>query len=165
MSTNWTDPSGDDPAQHTGEQPPGGSPQDAPVPPPHPPAAGPAYPGQPYPSQPYPSQSYPSQPYSGWDSPPNGPGPGGPYLSPVAPRTGSAVTLLVLSGLLTMVGCGLGIPSLVMSIVALARGAREGAAANRVLRAGWITFGVLATIVVVFWAIWISVLTSGSMRR
>lgn len=159
MSTNWTDPSGDDYARYTGEPRPGGTPQDAPVPPPYPPAGGPAYPGQPYPSQPY-----PSQPYPGSGLPPNGPGAGGPYFSPVAPQTGSAVTLVVLSALLTLFGCGLGIPSLVMSIVALAKGARDGAAANRVLRAGWITFGVLAALVVVFWVIWISVLTSGSMR-
>ena len=155
MSTNWTGPSGDDPARHTGGPRPGGSPQDAPVPPPHPPAAGPAYPGQPYPSQPYP----------GWDAPAHGPGAGGPYFSPVAPRTGSAVTLVVLSALMTLFGCGLGIPSLVMSIVALARGARDGAGANRVLRAGWITFCVLAVLVVVLWVIWAVALTSGSTRR
>lgn len=160
MSTNWTDPSGDDSARHTGEPRRGGSPQDAPVPPPYPPAAGPAYPGQPYPSQPY-----PSQPYPGRDGPPNGPGAGGPYFSPVAPRTGSAVTLVVLSALMTLFGCGLGIPSLVMSIVALAKGARDGAGANRVLRAGWITFGVLAVLVVVFWVIWAVALTSRSTRR
>ena len=150
MSTNWTDPSGEDSARHPGEPRPGGSPQDAPVPPPYPPAAGPAYPGQPYP---------------GWDAPPRGPGSGGPYLSPVAPRTGSAVKLVVLSALMTLFGCGLGIPSLVMSIVALARGARDGAGANRVLRAGWITFGVLAVLVVVFWVIWAVALTSRSTRR
>ena len=82
----------------------------------------------------------------------------------MAPRTGSAVKLVVLSALMTLFGCGLGIPSLVMSIVALARGARDGAGADRVLRAGWITFGVLAVLVVVFWVLWAECFTPRSTQ-
>jgi Na+-driven multidrug efflux pump len=81
-----------------------------------------------------------------------------PYASTVPLHSGSAITLLILSIALTFLGCGLGIPSLVMSIIALSKGSRDGASANRTVRAGWITFAVLAVLAGLFWVV---VLVSG----
>ncbi len=182
MSTNWTDPTGDDYQKYTGEQRPQNGPQDAPPDPyrgpgptggnPPPPAAHPgpggtAYPGQPY-SGPggtaYPGQPYPGYGPQGYGPPAYGPGagPSSPYASSVPARSGSTITLLIVSILLTFFGCGLGIPSLVMSIIALNKASRDGAGANRILRAGWITFAVLAVLATLFW---IMVVGSGMMSN
>ncbi len=179
MSTNWTDPSGDSYEKYTGEPRPGGTPSDGPqdsyrgpgstgYPPPAqgypPPAQGypPPAQGYPPPAQGYPGPggpaypgpggpAYPGQPYPSYGPQSSGPGMSSPYAQSVPAKNGSAITLLIVSIVLTFFGCGLGIPSLVMSIIALNKGSRDGASARSTVRAGWITFSVLALLTALFW--------------
>ena len=165
MSANWTDPSGDSYEKYTGEPRPGGTPSDGPqdsyrgpgstgYPPPAqgypPPAQG--YPGPGGPAYPGPGgPAYPGQPYPSYGPQSSGPGMPSPYAQSVPVKNGSAITLLIVSIVLTFFGCGLGIPSLVMSIIALNKGSRDGASARSTVRAGWITFSVLALLTALFW--------------
>ncbi len=164
MSANWTDPSGDSYEKYTGEPRPGGTPSDGPqdsyrgpgstgYPPPaqgYPPPAQ----GYPPPAQGYPGPgdpAYPGQPSPSYGPQSSGPGMPSPYAQSVPVKNGSAITLLIVSIVLTFFGCGLGIPSLVMSIIALNKGSRDSASARSTVRAGWITFSVLALLTALFW--------------
>jgi len=157
MSTNWTDPSGDSYEKYTGEPRPGGTPSDGP----QDSYRGPGSTGYPPPAQGYPppaqgypgpgGPAYPGQPYPSYGPQSSGPGMPSPYAQSVPVKNGSAITLLIVSIVLTFFGCGLGIPSLVMSIIALNKGSRDGASARSTVRAGWITFSVLALLTALFW--------------
>ncbi|MEO3936487.1 hypothetical protein V3N99_06970 [Dermatophilaceae bacterium Soc4.6] len=70
-------------------------------------------------------------------------------------RSGT-ITQLVLSLLLTFLGCGLGLPSLILSIVAMTRSQTDGTSATRLAKVGWVCFGVAAALVVAFWAFFVS---------
>jgi len=99
-------------------------------------------------SNPYGQPTSPQQPY--W-SPPYGQAPYGqsPYppapapYGPPPPKNTSAVVLTVVSGIATLTCCLLGLPSLIVGIVALTRQPTDPRSAARLARAGWITFGVL----------------------
>jgi len=70
-------------------------------------------------------------------------------------------TLIVLSMLLTLGGFGLGLPSLVISIVAMTRGPSDGPSATRLAKVGWVCFGVAVALVA---AVWIFLIASGTDR-
>jgi hypothetical protein len=113
--------------------------------------------------QPYGSTAYDQSPYTlppaPYGSPPGPYGsPPGPYGSPPVPhapygapptQNSSAVVLTVVSGIATALCCLLGLPSLVMGIVALNRRATDPPGSARMTRYGWITFGVLVAVGVV----------------
>ena len=157
MSANWTDPSGDSYEKYTGEPRPGGTPSDGP----QDSYRGPGSTGYPPPAQGYPppaqgypgpgDPAYPGQPSPSYGPQSSGPGMPSPYAQSVPVKNGSAITLLIVSIVLTFFGCGLGIPSLVMSIIALNKGSRDSASARSTVRAGWITFSVLALLTALFW--------------
>jgi hypothetical protein len=157
MSANWTDPSGDSYEKYTGEPRHGGTPSDGP----QDSYRGPGSTGYPPPAQGYPppaqgypgpgDPAYPGQPSPSYGPQSSGPGMPSPYAQSVPVKNGSAITLLIVSIVLTFFGCGLGIPSLVMSIIALNKGSRDSASARSTVRAGWITFSVLALLTALFW--------------
>lgn len=122
------------------------------TPPPPPPGYGsaPTPPGpgaNPYGSAPYGSAPYGSAPYG---SAPYGSAPG--YVTPAhgspASLSGSTIALLVVSGLLTLGGCGTGIPALVFAILAVTK-KDEPAEASKWTRWGWIALGITVAIVIV----------------
>ena len=146
-----------------------------PPPPPAPPGAAPAAqspyaapaaaaPQNPYASPPagqaYPSQGAVAAQHGTPGTPPPPPGYGQaagygqpPYGAPTgyAPNTslsGNTIALLVVSGLLTFVGCGVGIPALVFAIIALTK-KDQPADAAKWTRWGWIALGVTFVVAVV----------------
>jgi hypothetical protein len=133
----------------TDQPPPTPSPQDFPY--------GAAPYGRPSPTQqPYGSTAYgqsphalPPEPYGSPTGPYGSPpGPYTPYGPPPTPNT-SAVVLTVVSGIATAMCCLLGLPSLVMGIVALNRRATDPPGSARMTRYGWITLGALVAVGVV----------------
>jgi hypothetical protein len=116
-----------------------------------PPAYGAVQPygGQPYAGQPYAADPYGGQPYGGAPAypPPTA-------ASPYGARggtNGSALTLVILSGVLILF-CGglLLIPAAVFGAIGLAKHAGDPVGASRMTRYGWIAFavGIVATVVV-----------------
>ena len=90
-------------------------------------------------------------PYSAYGQPGGyGYASGSPYAGPPVSK-GPIITLLVLSALLTVTTCVLGIPSLVLSIIALSRANTDGISAKRLSRIGWIVFAICAALTVGFY--------------
>lgn len=112
--------------------------------PPGPPAAygGPGY-GPPAPGQP-------------------GPGyPPSPYGRPQGGTTNtSAIVLLVVSGLSTLIGCFLAIPALILGIMAVVKQGESPADSAKFTRWGWIAWGVAAALAVVGIIIGIAIFAS-----
>ncbi len=127
------------------------------------------YPGQqPYGTQPYPGQQpYGTQPYGGPSGPPPGPGygapgPGQPYPGYGAPygapgqpnpeassANNQGIVLLVISLVSVFFSClTIGIPSAVMAGVAMSRSNEDPSGARRVVRNGWIVYGVNAGLII-----------------
>lgn len=100
--------------------------------------------GQPYPSY-RPGQPAPGMAYGGYGYPMPSP----PYAAGPPAGKASIITLLVLSALLTSMTCLLGIPSLVLSIIALGRATTDGASAKRLSRIGWVVFAVCLVLALV----------------
>ena len=79
--------------------------------------------------------------------------PPGPYAPPgqyaPPPRNTSTIVLTVLSGVATVLCCLLGVPSLVLGVLALTRQSTDPTSAARLTRSGWITFAVLLSLGVV----------------
>ena len=142
------------PANPYGEQPP--SPYATPQPGPDPPQAG-GYPQQGYPQQGYPQQGYGQQQY--WAQ--HGAQPGTPayYRNPagVAPTNTSAIVLTVVSALATLSTCVIGIPSLIIGILALTSNSTDPVGSRRKSRTGWIVFGVNAGVVILIAAALITI--------
>lgn len=136
--SNWTDPTGDDYEKYTGDERPA-APQDGP-----PEQAGgeqrPPAPASPEPG--IPQGGAPVPPPAGYGVAPQY---GAPYAAPVTTPT-STIVLLIVSILFTLGACGLGIPSLVLAIIAMTKRSQDLAATKRLTRIGWIVFAVLAVI-------------------
>ncbi|WP_406832349.1 hypothetical protein ABEG17_05860 [Pedococcus sp. KACC 23699] len=87
-----------------------------------------------------------------------------PYGAPVGYATGGSlsggsIALLVVSGLLTIGGCGLGIPALVFAIIAVTK-KDEPSEMAKWTRWGWIALGVTIALVVVGFALVIGLAVS-----
>ncbi|MDQ2756226.1 MAG: hypothetical protein M3Y71_06620 [Actinomycetota bacterium] len=162
--SSWSTPGGDDYRSYTGEprvpqdSPPYAAPQGAPYGPPQgPPYGGPAMPAL----DPY------GTPY-GTPSPYGMPGSYGgmaPYGSRPPMTSGwrhGTTTLIVLSAVLTFIGCGLGLPSLIISIVAMTRAHTDGRSGTRLAKVGWVCFGVAAVLLAAFWTF---VVVTGAGRQ
>ena len=140
-------PYGGQPAQPAS---PYASPQTPGQPSPYPPQQG-GYPQQPpYPPQQggYPQQGYGQQQY--WAQ--HGAQPGTPayYQNPagVAPTNTSAIVLTIVSAIATLSTCVIGIPSVIIGIMALTSNSTDPAGSRRKARTGWIVFGVNAGVVI-----------------
>ena len=119
--------------------------------PPAPPQPGPY--GQPQPGQPYPTagQQYPAYGQS-------------PYATG-SPSNTSAVILTIVSALTTLSTCVIGIPSLVLGIMALTSNSTDPQGSRKRSRTGWIVLAINAGVVVVLGilaVILILVFSSGS---
>ena len=68
--------------------------------------------------------------------------------APPRPMGASVIVLVILSAIMTMSGycCWVGIPSLVMGIVAMTKNSSDPEGADRLTRYGWITFAALFAI-------------------
>ena len=171
MSSSWPGPPRDDDHGYPGapRPPEGGTTppygqqpygQQPPYPQQPPYGQQPPYPAQPpYGQPPYGQPPY-GQPQYGQHPPYPAYGYGSPYGAPygVGPRMTSGqrtstIVLLVLSAVLTFVGFGAGLPSLVLAIVALNKDARDGASAARLMRIGWVVLGLLALAVAVLYVV------------
>lgn len=87
--------------------------------------------------------SYSGPGYGGYEQP-------GYYVQPQASGSNtSAIVLTVVSGIGTLVFCGVGLPSLVMGIIALTKQPNDPAGAARLAKIGWIVFAVLAVLAVI----------------
>ena len=163
------------------------APTPPPAMPPAPPSQGTAYPygqqpgqgqspyaapqpGQPspYPPQPgqapYPPQQaygqqqpYGQQPYWAQHGQP-APGTPGYYQNPAAsPSNTSGIVLVIISALATLSTCVIGIPSLVLGIMALNANATDPVGSRRKSRTGWIVFGINVAVVVLLVAVFITI--------
>ena len=89
--------------------------------------------------------------------------PPAPYGAPPAWTT-SAIVLTVISSVTLLACCNLlAIPSLVLGIVGLNKASTDPQGSARVTRAGWITFGVTAALVVIGWAVFFALAASGTL--
>jgi len=157
------------------------APTPPPAMPPAPPSQGPAYPygqqpgqgqspyaapqpGQPspYPPQPGqapypPQQPYGQQPYWAQHGQ-QAPGTPGYYQNPAAaPSNTSGIVLVIISALATLSTCVIGIPSLVLGIMALNANATDPVGSRRKSRTGWIVFGINVAVVVLLVAVFITI--------
>ncbi len=121
---------------------------------PAPPAANPYGRPAPYGA---PAMHGPPAPYPGYGPPP--PAYGG-YPQP-APTPGSTIALVVVSGFFVLGGL-IGVPSLVIGIVALTRARTQPDEAKRLTWIGWLVLGILLTLLVVVIVIGIAVAASTS---
>jgi hypothetical protein len=113
--------------------------------PPGPPAYGQSGPGHPGYGQPPGPQPYGQvSPYGG----PPGYGPS-PYAAARGTTNTSAIALLVVSGLSTLVGCFFAIPALVLGIMAVAKQNQSPADAAKFTRWGWIAYAIAVAFVVI----------------
>lgn len=107
----------------------------------------------------YPGYGYQGQPYGSYQGQPGyGPSQGGPpaypgypgygYTPPGRPSTtnASTIVLLVLSGLLTASTCIMGLPSLVMSIIAITKQDNDPEGARRLTMWGWIVLAIMVVL-------------------
>lgn len=94
------------------------------------------------PPAPYPATPAPQQ------APPALPPPYAYAYAPPRPMGASVIVLVILSAIMTMSGycCWVGIPSLVMGIVAMTKNSSDPEGADRLTRYGWITFAALFAI-------------------
>jgi hypothetical protein len=125
------------------------------------PASLPTTPPPPY-GQPAAYPGYgPPPPYGGYPQPAGFGTPAyGGYPQP-APTPGASIALVVVSGFFVI--CGLiGVPSLVIGIVALTRARTEPDEARRLTWIGWLVLGILLALVVVIVVIAIAVAVSTS---
>jgi len=107
------------------------------------PPATPWQPSQPDPyGQPQPSQHYPA---SGQQYPAYGQS---PYATGVPSNT-SAIILTIVSALTTLSTCFIGIPSLVLGIMALTSNSTDPQGSRKKSRTGWIVLAINAGIVIV----------------
>jgi hypothetical protein len=128
---------------------------------PAPPAADPYAQPAPY-GQPAAYPGYgPPAPYGGYPQPAGYGTPAyGGYPQP-APTPGSSIALVVVSGFFVL--CGLiGVPSLVIGIVALTRARTQPDEAKRLTWIGWLVLGILLALLVVLIVIAIAVAASTS---
>jgi hypothetical protein len=109
---------------------------------------------------PYPAYGPPAQ-YGGYAQPPGYGTPAyGGYPQP-ASTPGASIALVVVSGFFVI--CGLiGVPSLVIGIVALTRARTQPHEARRLTWIGWLVLGILLALVVVIVVIAIAVAASTS---
>jgi hypothetical protein len=119
--------------------------------------------GQPAPRapDPYAPRYGPPPAYGGYSQPAGyGTPASGGYPQP-APTPGSSIALVVVSGFFVL--CGLiGVPSLVIGIVALTRARTQPDEAKRLTWIGWLVLGILLALVVVIIVIVIAVAASTS---
>lgn len=112
---------------------------------------------EPYSSDPYlpvgrPDETRPPAPYPATPAPQQGPPalppPYAYAYAPQRPMGASVVVLVIFSAIMTMSGycCWIGIPSLVMGIVAMTKNSSDPEGADRLTRYGWITFAALFAI-------------------
>jgi hypothetical protein len=155
---------------------PGGYPTSRPGPPPVPGAPGtagagfpsgppPAYGqsgyGQPAGAQPGYGQPSGGQPYG--QVSPYGGQPGyapSPYAKPRGTTNTSAIALLVVSGISTLVGCFFAIPALVLGIMAVAKQNQSPQEASKFTRWGWIAYAIAIAFVVIGGIIAIAIFAS-----
>jgi hypothetical protein len=110
--------------------------------------------GYPYGQQPpYGQQGYgQAQPYGYGQSP----------YAPARKTNGSAIALLIVSGVSTLFGCILAIPAVILAILALVKQDDSPSDSARLSRWGWIAYGIAVALVVVGGIITIAVLASTS---
>jgi hypothetical protein len=115
------------------------------------PGAGPGYP---YGQQPaYGQQGYGQpQPYGYGQSP----------YAPARKTNGSAIALLIVSGVSTLFGCLFAIPAVILAILALVKQDDSPSDSARLARWGWIAYAIAVALVVVGGIIAIAVIASTS---
>lgn len=91
--------------------------------------------GQPQSGQPYPA--YGQDPSYGQS----------PYASGQAPSNTSGIILTIVSGLLTVTTCVIGIPSLIFGIMALTSNSNDPVGSRKKSKTGWIVLAVNAAVV------------------
>ena len=87
----------------------------------------------------------------GYSAPPYNPGGYGHYYAttPTATSNTSALVLVIVSGLATLVFCGVGLPSLIVGIISMTKQNDDPAGSRRLSKIGWIVFGVICAIAVI----------------
>jgi hypothetical protein len=122
-----------------------------------PPGPPPAYGQQPTGGQPYGQvQPYGQQPYGQQGQPGYAPS---PYARPRQTNT-SAIVLLVVSGLSTLVGCFFAIPALILGIMAVVKQGESPADSAKFTRWGWIAYAIALAFVVIGGIIAIAIFAS-----
>lgn len=145
---------------------PGGYPTSRPGPPPAPGApgtAGAGFPPGPPPAYGRPGYGQPGGPQPYGQVAPYGGQPGyapSPYAQPRGTTNTSAIALLVVSGLSTLVGCFFAIPALVLGIMAVAKQNQSPEEASKFTRWGWIAYAIAVAFVVIGGIIAIAIIAS-----
>jgi hypothetical protein len=126
-----------------------------------------------------PPQYSPAPPYGGYGPPPQGapqygPAPYGSYGQPAGygtppyggypqptPTSGWTIALVVVSGFCVFTGL-IGVPSLVLGIIALTKARTDPAEARRLTWIGWLVLGILVALLVVFLVVVVAIAVSSS---
>ena len=95
----------------------------------------------------------PTMPSTGYSPPFHGgpqqgavPAQGGPALSPSTQRRGSAVPLLIVAGISSLVGIFLAIPAAILGIIAVAHRGDSPSRSAKFTRWGWIAYAIGMTL-------------------
>jgi hypothetical protein len=117
---------------------------------------------------PYGAPTQPTQPYGAMPAAYGGYGQPGGYAPPPyggypqpASTPGASIALVVVSAFFVLMGL-IGVPSLVIGIVALTRAKSDPEEASRLTWAGWLVLGILVALVVVIIVIALAVAASSS---